>query len=84
MKFINVLIEHNTLQLNQTFTYACQYPVQKGMRVKVPFGSQQLIAIVMEVDVTYNKPNYKYVLEVLDAEPLLNNEMFEQIGRAHV
>ena len=77
MKFINVLIEHNTLQLNQTFTYACEYSVQKGMRVKVPFGNQQLIAIVMEVDVTYSKPNYKYVLEVLDAEPLLNEEMFE-------
>lgn len=77
MKFVNVLIEHTTMQLNQTFTYACEYEVQKGMRVKVDFAHQQLIAIVMEVDVPYNKPNYKYVLEVLDAEPLLNDEMFE-------
>ena len=77
MKFINVLIEHTTLQLNQTFTYACEFDVEKGMRVKVPFGSQKLIAIVMETDVIYEKPNFKYVLEVLDAEPLLNEEMFD-------
>lgn len=77
MKFINVLIEHTTLQLNQTFTYACTYDVQRGMRVKVPFAHQELIAIVMECDVEYTKANYKYVIEVLDAEPLLNEEMFE-------
>ena len=77
MKFVNVLVEHTALQLNQTFTYACEFDVQKGMRVKVDFAHQLLVAIVMEVDVTYNQSNYKYVLEVLDAQPLLNDEMFE-------
>ena len=77
MKLINVYIEHLTLQLNQLFTYACDEPVQKGCRVKVDFAHRECIGFVQETDVKSDLKNIKPVLEVIDKEPLLNEELLD-------
>ncbi len=80
MEFINVYIEQNTMQLDRTFTYQCDYDVKKGARVRVPFGHKEYIAIVEEVNVKTDLTNLKSVLEVIDQEPLLNEEL-EQLAK---
>ncbi len=76
-KYVNVYIEHNSLSLNQTFTYRCAYDVQVGCRVKVPFGTRQLVGFVDEVLDRCELENVKDVIEVLDQEPLVNQEAME-------
>lgn len=75
MSYIDVYIEHNSLQLNTTFTYACEEPVSVGCRVRVPFGAVDLIGFVAKVDVKPRVSSIKEVLEVIDKEPLLNDEL---------
>ena len=49
-------------------------PVAPGMRVRVPFGRQKLVGIVMEVATSSDVPEEKLkpILEVLDARPVLD------------
>ena len=49
-------------------------PVAPGMRVRVPFGRQQLVGIVMEVATSTDVPleKLKPILEVLDGAPVLD------------
>lgn len=80
MEFINVYIEQNTMQLNRTFTYKCDFPVQKGARVRVPFNGREYIAIVEEVGIQTELTKVLSVKEVIDQEPLLNEEL-EQLAK---
>lgn len=77
MEFINVYIELNTLSLNRTFTYACDESVSKGCRVRVSFNHKEYIGLVMETHVDAPSFEVKDVIEVIDATPLLNDELFE-------
>ncbi|MDO4465897.1 MAG: primosomal protein N' [Bacillota bacterium] len=77
MKYVEVYIEHNTLSLNKTFTYACQQEVEVGCRVRVPFGNQELVGFVEKVTDTTTLENIKFVAEVIDSEPLLNEELLQ-------
>ncbi len=77
MSYINVYIEHNSLALNTTFTYACDQNVEVGCRVKVPFGAQDLIGFVESIDVEPKVKRIKSVLEVIDSTPLLNKELMD-------
>jgi primosomal protein N' (replication factor Y) len=49
-------------------------PISPGMRVRVPFGRQQLVGIVVEVASSSDVPEEKLkpILEVLDARPVLD------------
>jgi primosomal protein N' (replication factor Y) (superfamily II helicase) len=49
-------------------------PVEPGMRVRVPFGRQRLVGIVMETAASSEIPEerLKAILEVLDARPVLD------------
>jgi primosomal protein N' (replication factor Y) len=49
-------------------------PISPGMRVRVPFGRQQLVGIVMEAATSTDVPEGKLkpILEVLDARPVLD------------
>lgn len=80
MKLAHVYLEYQSMSLNHTFTYDCtDLPVEKGMRVKVPFGSRINIAFVEKVEeVDQYEGNYtlKKVYEVLDEKPLINDELF--------
>ena len=48
-------------------------PASPGMRVRVPFGRQKLVGIIMEVATSTDVPEDKLkpILEVLDAKPVL-------------
>lgn len=77
MSYIDVYVEHNTLKLNSVFTYSCWEDVLPGCRVKVSFGSQELIGFVAKIDVIPKTSSIKEVLEVIDKKPLINQELFE-------
>ncbi|MBQ0064223.1 MAG: primosomal protein N' [Firmicutes bacterium] len=77
MNFVEVYIEHNTLALNQTFTYACSQNIQVGCRVKVSFGNKECIGFVQSIHSQSELKNIKEVIEVLDQEPLLNEELMQ-------
>lgn len=80
MKLAHVYLEYQTLSLNHTFTYDCQdLPVERGMRVKVPFGNRLSVGFVdhvEEVERYEGRYQLKAVYEVLDEKPLINEELF--------
>src|SRR5690606_31317182 len=66
--------------LRKLFDYRClpdQPPPAPGCRVRVPFGRQELVGIVIEHAETSSHPDasLKAVLEVLDSEPLLDEHL---------
>jgi primosomal protein N' (replication factor Y) len=48
--------------------------IQRGTRVRVPFGRQRLIGVIMEIADTSDLPaeRLKHILEVLDPRPILD------------
>lgn len=70
---INVLIEHNSIK--QSFTYQCNETVEKGCRVRVDFLNRILVGFVEETNVESDLENIKSVIEVIDKQPLLNEEL---------
>lgn len=84
MKIAHIYIEHSSLDLDHTFTYLCDgFDVQRGIRVKVPFGSQTLIGFVdhvedADISAIEKQPfKLKSILEVIDQEPLISEELFQ-------
>lgn len=77
-----VLVEIKAQNLDKTFTYHVnenmKEKIKKGIRVKVPFGRQILEGFVLETDVK-EKVEYelKDVIEIIDEEPVINDEMLE-------
>lgn len=69
--------------MRQTFSYKVPESVtclpQKGMRVKVPFGRQQLIGLVTQTTDTCNLAanKIKSIIELLDDEPLLPDSLYK-------
>ncbi len=53
--------------------------LQPGMRVKVPFGRQQLIGIVIHTDKTsrYASHKLKSIIEIIDSAPCLGNNILK-------
>jgi primosomal protein N' (replication factor Y) (superfamily II helicase) len=54
-------------------------PIEPGMRVRVPFGRQKLVGIVMEAAASSDLPveRLKPILEVLDSQPVLDTAALE-------
>src|SRR5580704_15074802 len=54
-------------------------PIEPGMRVRVPFGRQKLVGIVMEAAASSDLPieRLKPILEVLDSRPVLDTAALE-------
>ena len=71
--------------LRQSFDYLSDQPVSfwnKGSRVKVPFGSRQLIGIVLgviEIEKDRDISKLKSVLECIDQQSLISEELFKLI-----
>lgn len=85
MRIAYVYIEHPIMQLDRTFTYRCDgFSLCDGVRVRVPFGKKNtpLIGFVERVDelceAECQQQDYelKSILEVIDEEPLINDELF--------
>lgn len=78
MNIVECYIEHNASAIDQTYTY--QFKEEKmvsGLRVKVNFAHKECVAFVARVEYdTHQTFDYeiKEILEVLDDEPILNEE----------
>lgn len=79
----HVFVEHPILHLDHTFTYLYHdMDVQRGVRVRVPFGSTSIIGFVMSTEELTQEQidlypyQLKEIMEVIDQESLLNEELF--------
>ncbi|MEG0276118.1 MAG: primosomal protein N' [Coprobacillus sp.] len=84
MYIIKVLVEHPVHSLDTTFDYLYHSPLQSGIRVFVPFHHQRIIGYVEDVvETSLSKEQlekeagfqYQYIIDVIDEEPLLNQEL---------
>ncbi|OUR73060.1 primosomal protein N' [Methylophaga sp. 41_12_T18] len=70
--------------LRQSFNYLAtesEYPWTSGLRVKVSFGSREVIGIVLQASTTsdFDTTKLKPILERIDNYPLLDSELFNLI-----
>jgi len=71
------------IPMRQTFTYKVPDPLtlqlKQGMRVRVPFGRQQLIGLITKITDTCNLAPHqiKAIICVLDDEPLLPESLYK-------
>lgn len=81
---VKVLVEHPTHSLDTTFDYLSKIEILKGVRVAIVFGVQKIIGYVMECRYSAQTKQqleeeagfkYRYIGEVIDAKPLLNQEL---------
>ncbi|MBR0474360.1 MAG: primosomal protein N' [Erysipelotrichaceae bacterium] len=87
MQIVNVWLEHPVMNLNRTFSYALsdEVSVSRGVRVRVPLANQTVTGIVDSIFTVDSLEEYslkqgyeiKEVVEVLDEEPVLNDELYE-------
>lgn len=86
MYIVQVLVEHPTHALDTTFDYLSDSEVLKGVRVKIQFGFQKIIGYVLNCHYSSLSKEqleaqaefkYRYIDEVIDPVPLLNQELQE-------
>lgn len=75
MYYYEVIVEHPLA--NQTLTYTSSVEIQRGVRVRVELNRKKVIGIIESVNTTPPAYACKPILELLDDEPILNEEMFE-------
>lgn len=78
MKIVDVYVEHPVFEINQTFSYYCEFDVSVGLRVIVPFNHTELVGLIYAVhedESVVNSFELKSVIRVLDEEPLMNDEI---------
>ncbi|WP_028043858.1 replication restart helicase PriA [Candidatus Stoquefichus massiliensis] len=84
MYIVKVLVEHPVHSLDMTFDYLSHQKLVVGIRVVIPFGYQKLIGYVESIEETALTKEqlesqagfrYQYIKEVIDEEPLLNDEL---------
>lgn len=85
MRIAYVYIEHPIMELDRAFTYRCDgFSLYRGVRVRVPFGKKntpligfvERIGEMSETDIDIAAYELKSILEVIDEEPLINEELF--------
>lgn len=82
MKIVKVAFD---IPVDRTFDYLpgkFSQNIYKGVRVRVPFGRQKKVGIVVSIDDTEctDRSDYKSVLAVYDSIPLLNDDLFTLAG----
>ena len=86
MYIVQVLVEHPTHALDTTFDYLAKEEISGGVRVMIAFGHQKIMGYVMNC--RYSEATkeeleaaagfkYRYISEVIDESPLLNQELQE-------
>lgn len=79
----HVLVEITSKKVDKTFIYLIpecfQSVMQIGMRVLVPFGNRKLEGFVLKMEKKPEKLDYvlKEIIDIIDSEPILNEEMLE-------
>jgi len=78
---IDVLVELKAKGIDQTFTYLVSEKfkdkVKIGIRVLVPFGSQQLEGFLISINKNNIDYKLKEIIDIIDDEPVLTKEMIE-------
>ena len=79
MSFYSVIIEHESLALARTFTYASDFEIEPGCRVTVPFGKQKLTGMVICKVPEPEHPEFKIrkIIDVIDPVPVLSSEQIQ-------
>lgn len=81
MRIVEVYVEHPVFEINQTYSYLCEFDCLVGQRVLVPFGSTKqvvgLVAAVFDESAYSGDHELKRVISVIDTEVLLNDELLE-------
>lgn len=83
---VKVLVEHPTHALDTTFDYLANNQIETGVRVIIAFGYQRIVGYVLGC--SYSEATkaeleaqagfkYRYISEVIDEKPLLNQELQE-------
>jgi primosomal protein N'' len=77
--YVDVLVEIKAKALDQVFTYKMgDNKVEAGSRVLVPFGNQKLEGFVLKISDSYDGEfKLKNILEVIDKQPILNEELLK-------
>lgn len=80
--YAKVIIEIGVKNVDKMFTYIVpnelQNKIKIGIRVKVPFGRQIIEGFVLEITNELEENcELKSIIELIDEEPILNNEMLE-------
>ena len=75
-----ILVEINNINVDKTFDYIVPFKyienIKIGMRVKVPFANRELEGFVLDlVNSTDDNYELKEIISIVDAEPILNNEL---------
>lgn len=78
----HVLVELKMSKIDKTFTYnipsLLEDEVIVGKRVLVPFGKQKLEGYILKIEEKFESEyQMKDIIEVLDSEPVLNEELLE-------
>ncbi|MBR4858527.1 MAG: primosomal protein N' [Clostridia bacterium] len=83
MKYAKVAVETAVFTFDKAFDYAIPEDMealaQRGCRVTVPFGrsNKKCVGIIFDISDTTESARPKKILDVLDENPLLNDEMLE-------
>ena len=64
------------ININKTFYYSSQYPVEVGCRVLVSFNNRKITGYVINVHQSADIP-VKEILKVIDPAPVINSEIIE-------
>lgn len=84
MYIVHILVEHPIHRLDTTFSYLSHDYIELGVRVRVSFKYQKLIGYVETIEQTSLNEHelssrdgfqYKFIDEVIDETPLLNEEL---------
>ncbi|MDP6727749.1 MAG: primosomal protein N', partial [Gammaproteobacteria bacterium] len=63
--------------LHNTFDYLCDYQVNIGARVSVPFGRKKVVGVVLAEKNKSDYDNLRAVEEVLDKDEILSKEILD-------
>ena len=86
MYIVSVLVEHPVHSLDTTFDYLSKIDIQEGVRVSISFNRRSIIGYVVKVMASSQTKEqleqahgfkYQYIQQVIDEEPLLNQELQE-------
>ena len=77
--YYQVMIQEKSRISNQLFTYSSKTPLEKGVRVVVPFGRGNRVILGLVVCETLKPEDYKVkeILDVIDEDPIVDSELID-------
>ena len=79
--YAEVLVQYGSKSLDRTFTYKVPEKligkINKGMKVSIPFGNQNINGFVLNVKDTCDLENLKEIKNIINENFVLNDELME-------